>query len=58
MVPAARAKDVSRAIQMTPNELAMAAASRGAIAQAWLNAYAKQVSWDDLKIWLRECPRL
>jgi hypothetical protein len=30
----------------------------GAIAQAWLDGYSQQLSWDDLKKWLEACPRL
>jgi len=30
----------------------------GAIAQAWLDEYSKQLTSDDLKKWLERCPRL
>jgi len=63
MVPGVRAKHASCVMEMIPNRMAMAVVpmprvAKGAIAQAWLNEFAQQVSWDDLKTWLRDCPRL
>jgi hypothetical protein len=51
-------KDASRVIEMIPDAMAIAVFPAGAIAQGWLDKYSQQVSWDDLKTWLRECPRL
>ena len=51
-------KDLRGAIEMIPIKIAVAAFPAGPIAQAWLNEYSRQIGWDDLKTWLRACPRL
>ena len=56
----AQGKTPSQIIEMTPSKSgkAMECFPSGAIAQAWLDEYSQQLTWDDLKHWLRRCPRL
>ena len=47
-------------VEMIPSESGKATKGfpAGAIAQAWLNEYSQQLTWDDLRMWLERCPRL
>jgi hypothetical protein len=47
-------------VEMIPskNGKAIECFPSGAIAQAWLNEYSHQLTWDNLKKWLEACPRL
>jgi hypothetical protein len=58
MVRGIPTKEAPGVIEIIPNDRVVATFPTGAIAQAWLNEYSQQVSWDDLKTWLRACPRL
>jgi hypothetical protein len=49
MIPGIPSKEASRVMEMVPDAMAIAVFPAGAIAQAWLNEYSQQVSWDDLK---------
>jgi hypothetical protein len=43
-------------VEMNPSGTADAAFPAGAIAQAWLEEYSRQLTWADLKTWLRGSP--
>ena len=47
-------------VEMIPSESGKATKGfpAGAIAQAWLNEYSQQLTWDDLRMWLERRPHL
>lgn len=55
MVRGLSVKTDSRIIEMIPSKMGtvMACFPAGALAQAWLEEYSQQLTWDDLTTWLR-----
>jgi hypothetical protein len=51
---------IMKIVEMIPSESEKATNGfpSGAIAQAWLDEYSEQLTWDGLKKWLERCPRL